>query len=440
MRQKNRKRKLKIQERIKAILHNKGGVTLVELVVTFALLGLFIAVSCQVISNSLNVYYHIKGLTYGQQVSDTLLEKISGVIEGAQVSISEGDADNKDKTLKIYKNGSVIELYDRTGSHISITTTSSYGNITDSENVIDGEKYKDPDDGSIFNQILIYYYAVITNAPDGSETKITRYESVDWLFDKNVYMGYQIKELKFSQADQNHYPPNIIKVDLTLNSGKYGDYHSTRYVECYNFVSDSDFDKIYDDSSPESPEVTPDTTPEVTPDTTPEISPEVTSTPEPWNEKFSDSTEDENDLVQAIHKYFADEYVKMTVKDESSGDYNSTGTIYFWYGSIEGQGYVAVYHPEVVMKDTDLKSLADMWAGTDANIIDITGTVSDGKWLLGALGNDFSERYKDVLLYFDTAKKKLMAVKYSNIEGNEEQWGYFNDYTAEDVSRIIGSS
>ena len=63
------------RRRWRSKLKNKSGVTLIELVVAFALLGLFIAVSCQVISNSLNVYYHIKGLTYGQQVSDTLLEK-----------------------------------------------------------------------------------------------------------------------------------------------------------------------------------------------------------------------------------------------------------------------------------------------------------------------------------------------------------------------------
>ena len=38
------------------------------------------------------------------------------------------------------------------------------------------------------------------------------------------------------------------------------------------------------------------------------------------------------------------------------------------------------------------------------------------------------------------SEKKLMAVKYGDHKGNEEQWGYFNGYTAEDVSRITGSS
>ncbi|MCH1983060.1 hypothetical protein MCG98_10835 [Ruminococcus sp. OA3] len=438
MRQRNWKRKSNIQERIKAKLYSKSGVTLVELVVTFALLGLFIAVSCQVISNALNVYYHIKGLTYGQQVSDTLLEKISGEIEGAQVSISEGDADNKDKTLKIYKNGSVIELYDRTGSHISITTTSSYGNIIDSVNVPDGGKYQDPDDGSVFNQLLIYYYAVITNAPDGSETKITRYEAVDWIFDEAVYMGYEIEKLIFSQADQNQYPPNIIKIDLTLVSDKYGSYHSVRYVECYNFVSDSDFDKIYDDSLPESPEITP--------DTTPEISPEITTTPEPWNEKFSDYTDDENDLVQAIHEYFNRGYQAIQVKDGIDEGDTKTSTIYAWISEFGKNSYIIIYHDGVVMNKQELQIWGESLAavGNNTNVIDISGPVmsgsDDGNLLLDALGGDFAKKYKKPVLYFDTERKKLMAVKYSDHKENEDQWGYFNGYTADDVSRITGSS
>ena len=74
---------------------------------------------------------------------------------------------------------------------------------------------------------MIHYYAV------------NRYEAVNWTFDKNFYMGYEIEKLTFSQADPEgiEYPKNIIKIDLTLTCKKYGSYHSTRYVECYNFVS-----------------------------------------------------------------------------------------------------------------------------------------------------------------------------------------------------------
>ena len=263
-------------------------------------------------------------------------KKISGEIEGAHPSIL---GVNEDKTLRIYENGAVIELYDRTQSHICITSSHSYDKIHNLDRSIEKETDQE-------NLLVIHYYAV------------NRYEAVNWTFDKNFYMGYEIEKLTFSQADPEgiEYPKNIIKIDLTLTCKKYGSYHSTRYVECYNFVSDSDFDKIYDDSSPENPEATPDTTPEVTPDTTPEISPEVTSTPEPWNKKFSDYTDDENDLVQAIHKYFNGSYQEIPVKvgvDESD---NRTSTIYAWISESGKNSYVAIYHDGVDMDKQELQT------------------------------------------------------------------------------------
>ena len=79
---------------------------------------------------------------------------------------------------------------------------------------------------------------------------------------------------------------------------------------------DSDFGKIYDDSSPENPEATPDTTPEVTPDTTPEISPEVTSTPEPWNKEIFQTTRMMMKMIwfRQFIKYFNGGYQEIPVK------------------------------------------------------------------------------------------------------------------------------
>ena len=67
-------------------------------------------------------------------------------------------------------------------------------------------------------------------------------------------MGFKIQSLKFSQADTTLYPENIIKVDMTLQRAD-GEraVETTRYVECYNFITAQDFDKIKDDSSGETP-------------------------------------------------------------------------------------------------------------------------------------------------------------------------------------------
>ena len=229
----------------KHLLKNRQGVTLVELIVAFALLCLFLTALSQVIFSCMKFYYQIKGVTYGCQVSDTLLEKITGEIGGAQVSIAQGGA-SQDKTLKIYESGQVIELYDRTGSHICITTTGAKGKIRDdSGDNLSGNQYQDTED-----QLLLYYYAVQSSAPGSALGTVTRYEAVDWSFDQAAYMGYYIEELKFSQADPSgaEYPPNIIRVDLTINHDRYGSYKAVSYIECYNFSEPSDYDKIQEEA------------------------------------------------------------------------------------------------------------------------------------------------------------------------------------------------
>ena len=48
--------------KLKKALRNKRGVTLVELVVTFALISLFVVLSTQVISSAMSVYYKIQSI------------------------------------------------------------------------------------------------------------------------------------------------------------------------------------------------------------------------------------------------------------------------------------------------------------------------------------------------------------------------------------------
>ena len=211
---------------LRSLLRGRKGATLVELVITFALIGLFAAGTCQIISTSIKVYHQVRGLNNARQVSDTLLEKITGEIEGAQVGVQyeEAGEDNDGVTLWIKDAGATIDLYDRTGSHIYITS-------------------KD-------QKMVIHYYPVMYDVENetGTSTKETVYKEVDWNFDEGVYMGFKISSLKFARADQSLYPENVIRVDMDLTGGGYGTFHSTRYVECYNFVTDQDFDKIKDDS------------------------------------------------------------------------------------------------------------------------------------------------------------------------------------------------
>ena len=54
-------------------------------------------------------------------------------------------------------------------------------------------------------------------------------KSTDWVFDQKAYMGYSIKELKFTQP-KGDYADNIIYMSLTLHSSRYGDFTYTEYI------------------------------------------------------------------------------------------------------------------------------------------------------------------------------------------------------------------
>jgi hypothetical protein len=58
-------------------------------------------------------------------------------------------------------------------------------------------------------------------------------------------MGYSVTDLKFSRPGGD-YDYNIIQIDLTITSPKYGDYTTTEYVQCYNFDNTINPSRIVD--------------------------------------------------------------------------------------------------------------------------------------------------------------------------------------------------
>ena len=140
-------------EKLRAVLKCRRGTTLVELIITFALIGLFVAGTCQMIAASVRTYHQIRGANQAHQVADTLMDKITGEIEGAQVGVPY-DEDSDGITLHIFEAGDKIELYDRTGSHIYITVNEA-------------------------KELLIYYYPVKSQSETSSGSE-NRYEAVNW--------------------------------------------------------------------------------------------------------------------------------------------------------------------------------------------------------------------------------------------------------------------
>ncbi len=192
---------------------NKGnaGATLVEIIVSFALLGIFMAAAAMIIATITNMYFNVKGETYSKQVSDIVLEKTASTIEEAKY----------DKNLT-YSNPTVsnnytrITLRDRTDTKVSIYAE-------------DGE--------------IRFFYAQISDEVDDSRNR----EATIWRFDDAVYQGYVVEKLYFVPGDKLaafgkasdfgmsiddfQCGNNVIVIFTELSSSKYGDFKTFRVVK-----------------------------------------------------------------------------------------------------------------------------------------------------------------------------------------------------------------
>ncbi len=219
-------------KRIKKILRklNNWGMTLVEMIVTFMLIGLFMVAASKVIANTVMIYYEAKGVTNGMQVSGIISTKIRGEIEGARTEYLtketvDGSGQTVEETMPYMVllsndaalgggNGSSeynkIEFIDKRGSHVYIS--------------VNADGY-----------FVVHYFPIETEE-NGVSTTIPE---TDWVFDKKAYMGYTVKQLTFTQP-KGDYENNIIHMTLTLTSDRYGDYTVTEYFQCYNFDAGTD--------------------------------------------------------------------------------------------------------------------------------------------------------------------------------------------------------
>ena len=195
------------------IKNNNAGFTLVEMMVTFALLGIFMVAAARVISYSIGIYYAAKGNSYGYEVSYMLANKIKGQLENAgtanrfTIDGSSIDADGAEVFKEpVVIGGNQVKFVDSTGSIVTICTEAD-----------------DADDG----------FLVIKYAETGIPGTDTYYKAVDWKFDDEAYMGYRITDLQFEYPGSD-YPKNVIRMNMTLHSSKYGDFNTVYYIRCCN--------------------------------------------------------------------------------------------------------------------------------------------------------------------------------------------------------------
>jgi hypothetical protein len=217
--------------------------TLVEMMVSFTLLAIFMTSASTIIYSAANTYYQVRSVSNGMQVSEIVQEKIAQELEGAIDScISQEDADGNKEEARMFINADKdkVEFTNASGNHVSLGMT---------EENDEGEQGK--------QYLLLHYYDMEETSKNGtsegeltgdetgeSSSKVTS-EATDWTFDEATYMGYSVKDLHFSRPTENGkyiYGEYVIQVDLTLTSPKYGTYSTTQYVECYKLKANAKTD------------------------------------------------------------------------------------------------------------------------------------------------------------------------------------------------------
>ena len=199
---------------------NKG-TTLIEMVMCFALMAIFISAAAAIIASVTNLYYQVKGETYGRQVSDIIMQRVVAEVEGAKYTNG-----NNSENPSVSGDKKTIQLYNRSDTKATI----SVGNN---------------------NQLVITYAGFSNDQMSKNDTS--------WKFDEKVYYNYEIEELLFIpgsaigagtsetgtklqeyglDSSAIEYESNIVLILMTINSDKYGTYRTVRPVKMYNVPSD----------------------------------------------------------------------------------------------------------------------------------------------------------------------------------------------------------
>lgn len=214
-------------------LNNKGN-TLLEIIVSFALLGILIVLAAELIASSTDVYYHAQSEGNGIQQTQLLLTEIRGELEDCQalpMYVESGEAGARTLVkafndspspvfVAVAMDGHGIEFVNAAGSHVAY-------------------EFKD---GVFYEYFYPEYDIDFADTGEIESYTVKRLSYSDVFTDKKIGMGYSIRDVVFTAIipDGTTYGgPSCptIRVDVTLFSEEYGTYTNTEYVELYGFYS-----------------------------------------------------------------------------------------------------------------------------------------------------------------------------------------------------------
>lgn len=191
-------------------MNNKKGYTLIEIIVTFMLISIFLLAATVVTTSCMKVYIKVKSISTGQTAADSIAEKINGELSAAQKSATSQEPESYCVTIDpVYESGSnsVTFVNDK---GIKVTA----GLLKD----VAGDSTIATERGEL---LALHYYDK---------------KGTDWYYGESTYHGFELTSLLFSRFSEES---NVIRVDIVLRNPKTG-YEFTTYklVECYNLEKD----------------------------------------------------------------------------------------------------------------------------------------------------------------------------------------------------------
>lgn len=192
-------------------VRDNRGTTLAEMIVTFALIGIFLVAAAGIISSSVILHGNLTSTMHAQSVGLTLLDKVSGELAAAQPkggrSLIIGDGQTAGGSL-----GEGVAFYDREGNEVR---------------------------GFVREGRLVFAYEESVKVNERGEVLVS--PEREWKLDDKAYMGYQITDMQIDKLEDK----NILEISIKIKNLKTGfEYTVSGCTRCYNFKTKAEYAQI----------------------------------------------------------------------------------------------------------------------------------------------------------------------------------------------------
>lgn len=206
----------------------QSGFTLVELIVSFAVLSILLGAVAVLLPSFLNQYNHVQSTSRTQTIGNTLMEMIEGQLSYATSSINLNTVDNNGFTI--------VEYDDQDGNAVYMSV------------LTDAFKTKYGSENKLSNDLFVLRYS---EASDSGNAGLVSRQAIDWGYTDDFYLTNKVTAFTVSKAPSD-YRENVLEVSFTLTNSKNGmENKFTRLVECTNFASTTNNDITIDGGRPD---------------------------------------------------------------------------------------------------------------------------------------------------------------------------------------------